>query len=201
MAKYNIKYIKSNTKHIEEEVKILVKDISFILEKIRKIAKYNTTYYIRDVVYGNKTEDKKLRLRIEDNFSFKTINATRKYKMDLQENVKREIEEIVYKGESYEEAIDAIKMQGDFKEENSYEKTRVKFLKEDSTEITLDIYPFGNWLEIEGKIENIHKTCKDLGFSKNDYINDSADDIYLAWIKKHNLPEQWDVRFGLHGEK
>jgi len=192
--------IKKNEK-IEEEVKLPVKDIPEILEKIRKIAKHATTFYIRDVVYGNKKEDKKIRLRIEDDFVFKTIDATRKYILDLKENVKREIEEIVYKGENYNEAIKAIKRHGEYKEENSYEKTRIKFVTTDNTEITLDIYPFGCWLEVEGKIKNIHKICKELGYSKKDYINNGADDIYLAWIKKHNLPEQWDVRFGLHGEK
>jgi hypothetical protein len=187
--------------NIEEEIKLSVKDISDILDRIRKIAKHATTYYIRDIIYGNKKEDKKIRLRIEDNFSFRTINSTRKYKIDLKENVKKEIEEIVYKGENYEDALAAIKMQGDFQEENSYEKTRIKFIKQDGTEITLDIYPFGNWIEVEGRVENIHKTCKELGYSKSDYINDSADDMYLAWIKKNQLPEQWDVRFGLTGEK
>jgi len=89
---------------------------------------------------------------------------------------------------------------GDFKEENSYEKIRVIFIA-DTTEITVDIYPFGCWVEIEGEPEKIHCLAQAIGFSKKDYVTVSADDLYLEWIKTHSLPEQWDVRFGLGGEK
>lgn len=40
-----------------------------------------------------------------------------------------------------------------------------------------------------------------MGYSERQYINDSADDLYLKWIKKHKLSEMWDVRFGLNGKK
>lgn len=195
-------YVKQReNSYLEEEIKLPVEDISKTLEKIRNVAKHATTYYIRDVIYGGGKDEKKLRLRIEDDFAFKTINATRKYKVAIQDDVKKEIEETVYNGERYEDALTSIQAHGDFKEENSYEKMRVKFLTSEGVEITLDVYPFGNWLEIEGPTEAIHKTAKDLGYSRKDYLNDSADDIYLRWIKENNLKEQWDVRFGLAGKK
>lgn len=185
---------------IEEEIKIQVSDISSILNKVRKIAKYSRTLYIRDIIYG--TEDKKkIRLRIQDNFEFQSLNAIYKYKVSIQDGIKKEIEEIIYKGNSKDEALAMISLQGTFKEENSYEKTRHIFLDENHTEITIDIYPYGCWMEIEGKPQDIHKAAASLGCTPKDYITSGADDLYLEWIKRHNLPEMWDVRFGLTGKK
>ncbi len=56
-------------------------------------------------------------------------------------------------------------------------------------------------MEVEGESSKIHEVAKQLGFAQKDYIETSADDLYLSWIKKYNLPEMWDVRFGLVGDK
>ncbi len=187
--------------HTEQEIKLPVSDISSVLKKIRKIASYSRTEYIRDVVYGRKEDKKKIRLRILDNFEFQCLDATNKYRVSVEDGVKKEIEEIVYKGNCVDEARTMISLQGDFVEENSYEKIRVLFADKTSSEITLDIYPFGCWIEVEGKPEEIHRVASGLGYSQGDYITTSADDLYLEWHKKHNLPEMWDVRFGLSGKK
>ena len=186
---------------LEEEVKLAVQDIPAILVKIRSVAKYVRTEYLRDVIYGTKDEKKKIRLRIQDNFEFRLVDATYKYRVAVEDGVKKEIEETLYKGNSFEDARKFIALQGDFVEENSYEKIRTVFIGPDDTEITLDIYPYGAWIEIEGETRKIHEVAKRLGFTQKDYIDTGADDLYLAWIKKHNLPEMWDVRFGLGGKK
>lgn len=190
-----------DSRSIETEIKLQVKDMASSINKVRTIANFIGTYYIRDIIYGAGEGEKKIRLRIQDNFNFQTIEATRKYKVDIVQNIKKEIEETVYKGEMFEDALRSIEKQGLYKEENSYEKIRVKFVDKLQTEITFDIYPFGTWIEVEGHIENIHMVAKELGFKESEYINDSADDLYLTWIKKYSLLEQWDVRFGLTGIK
>lgn len=187
--------------HTEQEIKLPVTDISTTLAKIRRVATYSRTEYIRDVIYGNTTDKRKIRLRVHDNFEFQTLNATHKYKVSVEEGIKKEVEETVYRGNSTEEALAMISLQGDFKEENSYEKMRVIFLDKHGTEITIDTYPYGCWVEIEGKPEDIHRLAHSLGFSPKDYMSVGADDLYLEWIKKYNLPEMWDVRFGLSGKK
>lgn len=186
---------------LEEEIKLPVQDIPTMLSKIRTIAKYARTEYLRDVIYGVRGDKKKIRLRIQDNFEFRLVDATHKYRMTVEEGIKKEIEETLYKGNSCEDALKIISSQGEFVEENSYEKTRVIFSGPHDTEITLDIYPYGAWIEIEGESSKIHEVAKRLGFARKDYIEAGADDLYLAWIKKHNLPEMWDVRFGLGGSK
>lgn len=188
-------------KTIETEIKLPVKDTSSMINKVRDISNFVGTYYIRDVVYGAGENEKKIRLRIQDNFNFQSIEATKKYKVDIVQNIKKEIEETIYKGEVFDDAVHTITKQGDYKEENSYEKIRIKFVNKNNTEITFDIYPFGSWIEIEGHLEDIHATAKKLGFKESSYINDSADELYLKWIKDNKLPEQWDVRFGLSGNK
>jgi len=187
----------------EEEVKLPVESISDILNKIRTVGKYSRTEYIRDVVYGDKSskEAKKIRLRISDNLEYSLVEATRKYRITEDSDVKREVEETIYKGSSEDEALSMIELQGEFAEENSYEKTRMYFNADGGAEITLDIYPFGAWVEVEGSEEKVKHIASKLGYSKKEFILDSADDLYLEWKKKHNLPEQWDVRFGLIGKK
>ncbi|MCX6787524.1 MAG: hypothetical protein NTY93_03350 [Candidatus Kaiserbacteria bacterium] len=172
-----------------------------MLSKIRSVAKYVRTEYVRDVIYGISDDKKKIRLRTQDNFEFRLVDATHKYKIAVEEGIRKEIEETLYKGDSCEDALKIISSHGDFVEENSYEKTRVIFAGPHHTEITLDIYPYGAWVEIEGESSSIHEVAKRLGFTQKDYIETSADDLYLAWIKKHNLPEMWDVRFGLNGSE
>ncbi|MFH1178455.1 MAG: hypothetical protein V1711_01905 [bacterium] len=184
----------------EEEIKLAVQDIPAMLSKIRSVAKYVRTEYLRDVIYGTKGEKKKIRLRIQDNFEFRLVDATYKYRVAVEEGIKKEIEETLYKGNSCEDALEIISSQG-LVEENSYEKTRVIFAGPHDTEITLDIYPYGAWVEIEGESSKIHNVAKQFGFSQKEYIETGADDLYLEWIKKHNLPEMWDVRFGLNGIK
>lgn len=188
-------------KATEEEIKLPISDLPSMLKKIRAVAKYVRTGYIRDIIYGKENDSKKIRLRIEDNFEYVSIDATHKYKVAVEEGVKKEVEETIYKGSSFDEALGMVALQGDFKEENSYEKTRILFKDVNNTDITIDIYPFGAWLEIEGTVTNIHRIADGLGFSKKEYMDAGADELYLTWIKKFNLPEMWDVRFGLSGKR
>jgi len=191
-----------NTK-TEQEIKVIFPDIQTALTKIRSVATYVRTLYIRDVIYGVAAENdsRKIRLRSEDNFEYLSIDATHKYKVAVEEGIKKEIEETLYKGSSMEEAVSVIESQGAFVEENSYEKIRILYSDERETEITMDIYPFGVVTEIEGTPKNIHTLASKLGFSERDYISKSADDLYLEWIKENKLPEQWNVRFGLNGKR
>ncbi|MBT9169112.1 MAG: hypothetical protein DDT19_02464 [Syntrophomonadaceae bacterium] len=46
-------------------------------------------------------------------------------------------------------------------------------------EITLDIYPYGVWLEIEGDSEKIWEAAEKLGYKKEDGATLNADEIYL----------------------
>ena len=181
---------------IEKEVKFQVNDIVQSLSDIRRIAKFSKVEYIRDIVYGEKENNKKIRLRISDTFGKVLLNTMYKYKIDSANGIKSEIEEIIYNGSDMNEALEAIRRRGEFKKENSYEKVRVVYGTQD-VEITLDIYPYGAWIEIEGDPKNIWETAEKLGYSRKDAITQNADELYVEWNKKAGLKELWHVRFGL----
>jgi adenylate cyclase class IV len=191
-------YVKDEDRDIkiEKEVKFQVDDIVKSLSDIRRISKFSHVEYIRDIIYGEKENNKKIRLRISDTFGGVLLNAIYKYKVDSSEKIKSEIEEIIYNGSNMNEALEAIRRNGEFKEENSYEKVRVVYGAQ-NVEITLDIYPYGVWIEIEGDPKNIWEIAEKLGYSKKDAITQNADELYMEWNKKAGLKELWHVRFGL----
>jgi adenylate cyclase class IV len=193
-------YVRQRESKTEKEVKFLSKDIAATLAAVRGVAQFSHVEYLRDVIYGTESDKKKIRLRVRDNFERTSLEAMYKYKIAADKGIKMEIEEILYKGERKEDALLAIARQGAFKEENSYEKIRAVHQCEDA-EITLDIYPYGVWVEIEGEPERIWELAERLGYKKSDGITENADELYLEWNKKWGLKELWDVRFGLTGEK
>jgi len=186
----------------ELEVKFPVKDIVNFLETINKrgIGKLKKTEYIRDIIFGCKGKNKKIRLRIQNNFKNTSIEIIYKYKINCIDNTKTEIEETIYHGNKIEDVRKTIRCCGDFKEENSYEKIRATYLGGE-TEITLDIYPYGVWVEIEGAPKKIWSMAKKLGYRKSQAITKNADELYLDWNKKYRPKEFWDVRFGFTGKK
>lgn len=193
-------YVKQRDNFLEKESKFPVADISEMMPNLRGVAVLKSTECIRDIIWGSKSNHRKIRMRITDNLEFQSIEVIYKHRVDTKNGIRTEVEEMIYRGPSKNEAIEAIKNQGDFLEENSYEKTRINF-ETKKTKITLDIYPYGVWVEIEGETEEIWKVAKRLGYKKADAITENADELYLAWAKNKNLPVQWDVRFGLTGKK
>jgi len=195
-------YVKQRDIKIEKEVKFLVKDINGILETIntKQVGKFSKVEYIRDIVFGCEGESKKVRLRMQNNFQNMSIEAIYKYKIDYVENIKAEVEEIIYKGNQMKDALKMIQHHGNFKEENSYEKIRATYFG-DKVEITLDVYPYGVWVEIEGDPEKIWEAAMKLGYKKDYAITSNADELYLDWNKKYQPKEFWDVRFGFTGER
>ena len=50
-------------------------------------------------------------------------------------------------------------------------------------EFCLDETPIGNFLELEGPVEEIHRYAERLGFSRADYITDSYGSLYFQWCR------------------
>jgi len=192
-------YVKHREIKVEEELKFPVKDINEIIKKINEtgIVDFSKTEYIRDVIYGSNENDRKIRLRSQNNFKNYSVEVLFKDKIEqCNDGVKREVEETIYKGINEKDALLSIKKQGEFKEENSYEKIRSTYLS-DKVEITIDIYPYGVWIEIEGDSEEIWDMAKKLGYKKEDSTTLNADELYVEWNKEQGLKELFDVRFGL----
>ncbi len=182
-------------KHIEVETKFLIDNIPAILEKLINEACYKGCEYIRDTIYN--LDDARLRLRVKNNFEKEEIEAMLKHRIGGGEGLKIETEELVYKGSQLEEAMRKIKSLGEFEEYNSYEKIRLNYeMLKPNAHVTLDIYPYGAWLEIEADENAVWKNAEKLGFKKEESTEKNADELYEEWCRKNKIDILWDVRFG-----
>jgi hypothetical protein len=192
-------------KENELEVKFKIDKVDMLFQKLSEVSVYIETKYIRDVIWGYKDDNspnRKYRFRTEIKGNVKIYELTSKYKIDYQENSKMlmSVEEIFYKGDSYKIACETLQSLGNLKEENSYEKVRFVF-KINEVEVDVDIYPFGVILEIEGSEDRIQNIVKLLDLDINDAIKQNADEVFLDWARKWKLPEFWEIRYGLSGDK
>lgn len=182
-------------KQIEIETKFFIKDVSLTLDKLAHKAQLNNIEYIRDTIYN--LDDARLRLRVINSFEDKKIEAMFKHRVEGGEGLKVELEELVYKGNNLDEALKKIKTLGNFIKFNSYEKIRLNYeISSPKSHLSLDLYPYGAWLEIEGSEDSVWENTKKLGFKKDDAIEKNADELYEEWCQKNKLDIFWDVRFG-----
>jgi hypothetical protein len=186
----------------EVEIKFQITQLDELLAKLNKNSQFLKTLYIRDVIYGTGSgpNEKKFRLRIENSMENINYEVVSKYKVEENHKFTVSLEEIFYKGDDKEKAIAAIKKFGNYQEENSYEKIRLIF-KKDDLDLCVDIYPYGVVLEIEGDIKESEKFIEKIGLNLNEATNDNADELFVKWAQKWNLPEFWEIRFGLTGKK
>ncbi|MCS7092297.1 MAG: hypothetical protein NZM26_03025 [Patescibacteria group bacterium] len=187
-------------KNIEQELRFEVDDIDDALQKLNSFATFQGVEYILDTIYGSENQKEKIRYRISNTFSQRLIEVTSKNKVENENKnskIKTEIEEILYKGDDENHAISAINEKGNYKKENSYEKIRINYSYKNNLKISLDIYPFGAYLEIEGDPADFQEVVGLLGMSVENSTTSNADQCYLKWNSKMNLKELWHVRFGL----
>lgn len=78
----------------------------------------------------------------------------------------------------------------------SYERYRDTYMiNEDHIKITLDKFPFGYILEIEGEEENIKKYCKKLDLNLDDSYPLSCDDAYVDLCKRDGIKPNDHILF------
>ncbi|PIZ57726.1 hypothetical protein COY23_01025, partial [bacterium (Candidatus Torokbacteria) CG_4_10_14_0_2_um_filter_35_8] len=177
-------------KNIEVETKFLIDNVSEVLGKLADTACYKGCEYIRDTIYN--LDDARLRLRVKNNFEKKEVEAMFKHRVGDGGGLKVEVEELVYKGDNLEEALKKIKSLGEFVEYNSYEKIRLNYeMSKPHSHLTLDIYPYGAWLEIEDDESAVWKNAEKLGFKKEESTGKNADELYEEWCRKNKLDILW----------
>ncbi|MGC9046864.1 MAG: hypothetical protein ACP5IC_01980 [Minisyncoccia bacterium] len=186
----------------EIEIKFKINYLDELLAKLSKKSRFIEILYLRDIIYGTGIgpDEKKLRLRIENSMEIINYEVVSKYKVKDEDKFVVSIEEIFYKGDSQEDAILAIKKFSNYVEENSYEKIRLVYNK-DNLELDVDIYPYGVVLEIEGNINESKEFINTLGLNLDEATNKNADELFMEWSQKWKVPEFWEIRFGLTGKK
>lgn len=76
----------------------------------------------------------------------------------------------------------------------SYERYRETYKTKD-VKITLDEFPFGHILEIEGGEKNINEICDFLKLNKEKSYALSCDDVYVELCKKRNIKPKDHILF------
>jgi predicted adenylyl cyclase CyaB len=168
----------------ENEAKIKLNDLS-IIEK----AKLNLVkeVHVLDIYFDNelnefKNNDKVLRLRKENDNIMIAYKGPREKHDNL---IVRE--EIETKVSSFEKALLIINNLN-FKEKAKAEKIRKYFSYDKFPDliITIDKYPFiGNYLEIEGKENEVNQFLKDFNFNKT--IQKNCSETFIDYCKENNL--------------
>ena len=83
-----------------------------------------------------------------------------------------------------------------FHETTSYERYRTTFTNATRTiKVTLDEFPFANFIEVEGDEKDVTKTAEALGFRLADHLNKSCDTLFTEWRAERGLPMTNHMRF------
>ncbi len=174
---------------IEIEFKFKVNK-SAITRLIRKLMSLNFVFgkrlYEKTVMYDNPAQimqvtDGRVRLRQTGD------SVELSYKKPLtREGIKKEIEyEVVV---SDFDTTQKILAKLEFVPVSSYERYRTTVFSPDKiVKVTIDEFPFANYLEIEGDEKKIREVVDQLGFSPTDNITKSCDSLFQEWRIQRGL--------------
>ncbi len=194
-----------NKSIIEFEIKFLInsKDIDKIKSKILKISEifYEGKMYEKTIMLDNKNkimdkEDARLRVRqISEQKNSKDVKIEFSYKRRIKADggIKQE-EEIetafITDGDLFFQILHKM----GYEITTSYERYRETY-KVNGTKITLDEFPFGYILEIEGEEKNINQICDFLKLNKRKSYALSCDDVYVELCEKNNIKPKDHILF------
>lgn len=183
--------------NIEIEYKFEINDKNLIITLLNKIAqKSYDREYQSNIMYDNKdglmqTTNGRVRLRYLGESGAKVL--TYKKPLKSMNGAKKEIEyEINFsdKNEQIEKILNAM----EFNITTSYERYRTEWTL-NNTHITLDEYPFANFVEIEGEQKNIEEVAKILNLDFKETLDKPADTLFQEWRTKKGLPFKEQMRF------
>ncbi len=76
-----------------------------------------------------------------------------------------------------------------FHETTSYERYRTTYAHSlQATKVTLDEFPFADFIEVEGSEKEASKTALALGFNVADHLNKPCDTLFNDWRAEQGLP-------------
>lgn len=106
--------------------------------------------------------------------------------------IKQEIEHevIISKLDTMQDILNAM----GFNETTSYERYRTTYTK-DNLKLTIDEYPFANFLEIEGNRNSILVHAVSLGFPLAENLTDPCDTLFTRWRESRGLKPVKHMRF------
>ena len=205
--KKNIGVKEKPIKNIELEIKFLINSnaIFEIRNKISKIPGiiYKNRVYEKTTMFDNsikcmQKEDARLRVKeIKEQKNNKEkksqIKFSYKRRIKADGGIKQE-EEIESDFETDFDSFSQILNKMGYEITTSYERYRETYLLND-IQITLDEFPFGYVLEIEGNELRINKICEILELDKNKSYPLSCDDVYVELCEKEKIKAKNHILF------
>lgn len=190
---------------IELEIKFLIDSnkVSELRKKILKLPKtaYKGKFYEKTTMLDNsiglmQKDDARLRVRqINDKKTSKNSKIEFSYKRRIKADggIKQEEEiETVFTA-NVDLFFQILKKMG-YEITTSYERYRETYENED-IKITLDKFPFGHILEIEGEENNINKICGYLNLDAKKSYPLSCDDAYVELCEKASVKPKDHILF------
>ena len=182
---------------IEIEYKFLVKNKKALIKLLdRKGKLLNKREYQSNVMFDNpnglmQKTDGRVRLRVLGETGTKVLA----YKKPLKSKnrAKREIEHEI-KFIDTNSNIEKILAAMEFSPTTSYERYRTEW-QIGNSHVTLDEYPYANFIEIEGPKKEIENAAKELGFNSSNGLTKPADTLFQEWRKERGLPFKPHMRF------
>ncbi|MFA6888131.1 MAG: class IV adenylate cyclase [Candidatus Woesearchaeota archaeon] len=165
---------------IETEVKIKIDAVEPIKQKLlgMKAELYKKRALQTDLYFGNKKLRKNGQtLKIRDNAIF-TYKGPAEKKKNIRSN--EEIEIMIDNAAYLQLLLEKLGYVQYWKKERYRESYLINM-----TQICIDETPMGNFIEIEGKKENILDIAKRLGFSQKDFSADGYGKIWREYAKKN----------------
>ncbi len=185
-------------KEIEYKFELTKNKLHFILDILNEKAKTKfRNEYQKSIMFDNqdnlmKKTNGRIRLRINEGKS-QTKFLTYKKPLGILDGAKieEEYEVIILDGQQHFEKI--IEKMG-YHPSSSYERYQSKW-ELNSIIITIDNYPFGHFIEIEGKLKIIKPVIKLLGLDIDQSLTKPIDSLFLEWRRKRKLKYTPHMKF------
>lgn len=156
--------------------------------------------YEKSIMFDNeqqvmRLQDARLRVRLvgDKNDVDKRIEFCFKKRLSTANRIKKE-KEIEIDFVADDKKFVKILNQMGYKEISSYERYRETFIKDD-VKITLDEFPFGFLLEIEGKEKEIREISTKINLQNRKSYSLSCDDFYEDLCRKKNIAPKRNILF------
>lgn len=184
----------------EIEVKLKIADMDLARASLRaagaklwKTRFFEDNFLLDDPSHTLRDQRKLLRVRIvksDSHAETETAILTYKGVPEIVEGVKKR-EEIECSFQSSKELLEILKRLG-YAIIFRYQKFRALHqIPKMPVTICLDETPIGDYFEIEGELEAIHKCAQMLGYTQEDYVADSYASLYFRWCQeKGQLPTE-----------
>lgn len=197
--------MKQKSNNFESEIKFLIKSdkVLKIKKEILKIPAvvYKGKAYEKITMFDNsirqmQKEDARLRVKQiinQENNKNSLVEFSYKRRIRADGGVKQE-EEIEVSFPTDIDLFSQILNKMGYEITTSYERYRETF-KSPEIKITLDEFPFGHVLEIEGDEENIKKICDFLNLDIKESYPLSCDDVYVDLCKKKGIKPKNHILF------